>query len=457
MRITRKDELILEASKKSNKAANEKVLKKEIGLMEAITMVVGVVIGSGIFFKASSVFSNAGTPMLGILAWVVGGIITIASALTIAEIATAIPKTGGIFVYLKELYSEKWAFLFGWVQAVIYVPGVAAALSIVFVTQATYFITLTAVQQKILAIFMIFFISLINMISTKLGSKVQFFATIGKLIPIIIIIVFGLIKGEANSFAAVADAAANPVTLSGFGAAILGTLWAYDGWVGVGNMAGELKNPKKDIPRSIIIGLTVIIAVYILINVAIVNIMPVADVISSDKAASDAAVILFGNAGAGLIAAGIMVSILGALNGYLMTGVRVPFAMEQDNIFPFAKTFGKLSSKFGTPVNAFIFVAVLSSVYVLSGSFETLTNLAVFAIWIFFVMTVAGIFILRTKHKNIERPYQVPLYPFIPIVGIAGGIYILISTLLTSTSYALYGLAITALGLPVYLLLKRKK
>jgi APA family basic amino acid/polyamine antiporter len=457
MRITRKDELILEASKKTNKAAIEKALKKEIGLMEAITMVVGVVIGSGIFFKASSVFSNAGTPMLGILAWVVGGIITIASALTIAEIATAIPKTGGIFIYLKELYSEKWAFLFGWVQAVIYVPGVAAALSIVFVTQATYFITLTAVQQKILAIFIIFFISLINMISTKLGSKVQFFATIGKLIPIIIIIVFGLLKGEANSFAAVSDAAANPVSLSGFGAAILGTLWAYDGWVGVGNMAGELKNPKKDIPRSIIIGLTVIIAVYILINVAIVNIMPVADVISSDKAASDAAVILFGNAGAGLIAAGIMVSILGALNGYLMTGVRVPFAMAQDNLFPFAKTFGKLSSKFGTPVNAFIFVAVLSSIYVLSGSFETLTNLAVFAIWIFFVMTVAGIFILRTKHKNIERPYRVPLYPFIPIIGIAGGIYILISTLFTSTSYALYGLAITALGLPVYLLIKRKK
>ncbi|HYE10274.1 MAG TPA: amino acid permease [Patescibacteria group bacterium] len=457
MRITRKDELILEASKKTNKAAIEKALKKEIGLMEAITMVVGVVIGSGIFFKASSVFSNAGTPILGILAWVVGGIITIASALTIAEIATAIPKTGGIFVYLKELYSEKWAFLFGWVQAVIYVPGVAAALSIVFVTQATYFITLTAVQQKILAIFIIFFISLINMISTKLGSKVQFFATIGKLIPIIIIIVFGLLKGEANSFAAVSDAAANPVSLSGFGAAILGTLWAYDGWVGVGNMAGELKNPKKDIPRSIIIGLTVIIAVYILINVAIVNIMPVADVISSDKAASDAAVILFGNAGAGLIAAGIMVSILGALNGYLMTGVRVPFAMAQDNLFPFAKTFGKLSSKFETPVNAFIFVAVLSSIYVLSGSFETLTNLAVFAIWIFFVMTVAGIFILRTKHKNIERPYRVPLYPFIPIIGIAGGIYILISTLFTSTSYALYGLAITALGLPVYLLIKRKK
>lgn len=440
----------------ANKTTVKKALKKEIGLMEAITMVVGVVIGSGIFFKASSVFSNAGSPMLGILAWVVGGIITIASALTIAEIAAAIPKTGGIFVYLKELYSEKWAFLFGWVQAVIYVPGVAAALSIVFVTQATYFIPLSAVQQKMLAIFMIFFISLINVISTKLGSKVQFFSTIGKLIPIVVIIVFGLIKGEANSFAAASETAAGSVSLAGFGAAILGTLWAYDGWVGVGNMAGELKNPKKDIPRSIIIGLAVIIAVYILINMAIINIMPVADVIASNKAASDAAVILFGNAGAGLIAAGIMVSIFGALNGYLMTGVRVPFAMAQDNLFPFAKTFGKLSSKFETPVNAFVFEAVLAAIYVLSGSFETLTNLAVFAVWIFFVMTVAGIFILRNKHKNIERPYTVPLFPIVPFIGIAGGIYILISTLITSTSYALYGLGITLLGLPVYMLIKKK-
>lgn len=445
----------MEANKKTINPANVKALKKEIGLMEAITMVVGVVIGSGIFFKASSVFSNAGTPTLGILAWIVGGIITIASALTIAEIAAAIPKTGGIFVYLKELYSEKWAFLYGWVQAVIYVPGVAAALSIVFVTQATYFVALTAVEQKVLAIIIIFFITLINILSTKLGSKVQFISTIAKLIPIFVIIVFGLLKGEANSFAA-ASTTSTSTGLAGFGAAILGTLWAYDGWVGVGNMAGELKNPKKDIPKSIIIGLSVTIVVYILINIAIINIMPVSEVIASAKPASDAAVILFGNSGAALIAAGIMISIFGALNGYLMTGVRVPFAMAQDNLFPFAKFFGKVSDKFRTPVNALLFEAVLASIYVLSGSFETLTNLAVFAVWIFFVMTVYGIFILRSKHKNIERPYKVPLFPIVPMIGIAGGIYILISTLITSTSYALFGLAITALGLPVYLFIKRR-
>lgn len=440
----------------SNKTSNVKTLKKEIGLPEAITMVIGVVIGSGIFFKASPVFSNAGTPLLGIIAWLVGGIITIASALTVAEIAAAIPKTGGIFAYLKELYSEKWAFLFGWMQTVIYTPSILAALSIVFVTQSTYFINLTSTQQKILAVFMIFFITIINIISTKLGSSLQFIATIGKLVPIFIIIVFGLLKNTSTNFAVSASSNVHAASLTGFGAAILGTLWAYDGWANVGNMAGELKNPRKDIPKSIIIGLITIILVYILINIAIIKVMPISKVVTSSKAASDAAVVLLGNKGAALITVGIMISILGTLNGYLMTGVRVPFAMAQENLLPFSRFLGKISNKFETPSNALLFQAVLATLYIFSGSFETLTNLAIFVMWIFFVMTVAGIFILRTKHKDIQRPYTVPLFPIVPIIGIAGGIYILISTLISSTLYSLFGLGVTALGIPIYLLVKKK-
>jgi basic amino acid/polyamine antiporter, APA family len=455
--ILKNEEGFMEALKQHEELVESKTLKKSISLIESITVVIGVVIGSGIFFKASSVFKNAGTPLLGILAWVVGGIIAMASALTVAEIAAAIPKTGGMFVYLRDLYGEKWAFLFGWMQTLIYVPGVAAALSIVFVTQATYFIpSMSGIEQKILAIFILFFIMGINVISTKLGSKVQLFATIGKLIPIFVIIIFGLLKGTAHGLS-VPAASTNSVGLTGFGAAVLGTLWAYDGWANVGNMAGELKNPQKDLPRSIIIGLSVIVAVYILINLAIVNIMPVSKVIASSKPASDAAVILFGNSGASLIAAGIMISIFGALNGYLMTGIRIPFAMAQDNLFPCAKFFGKLSEKFETPLNTFLFEIIIASLYVLSGSFDTLTNLAVFVMWIFFVMTVAGIFILRTKHKSIERPYKVPLYPIMPLIGIAGGIYILVSTLMTSTSYALFGILVTLVGLPVYMLIIKNR
>lgn len=413
-----------------------------------------MVIGSGIFFKPSIVFKNAGSPTMGILAWVAGGIITMASGLTIAEIAAAIPKTGGIFIYLKELYGEKWAFLFGWVQTVIYVPGAAAALAIVLATQATNFVPMSPIQQKLFAILMIFVITTANVLSTKLASKIQFIATVAKLIPIFIIIALGLIKGTAHSFSLPLGTTAAG---AGFGAAMLGTLWAYDGWVGVGNIAGELKNPKKDIPKSIILGLIVIITVYVLFNLAIINIIPITAVISSNKVASDVATVLFGKFGSLFITAGILISIFGTLNGYLMTGVRIPFAMARDKLLPFDKFLGKVNQKYQTPLNAFIFEAVLASLYVFSGSFDTLTDLVIFVLWIFFTMAVAGIFILRTKHKDLERPYKVPFYPIVPLIGITGGIYILVSTLLTDTSKALIGLAITLIGLPVYWYITKKK
>lgn len=431
-----------------------KTLRREIGFLEAITVVIGMVIGSGIFFKPSIVFRNAGSPMIGILAWVAGGIITIASGLTIAEIASAIPKTGGIFVYLKELYGEKCAFLFGWVQTVIYVPGSVAALAIVLATQATNFVPMSGIQQKLFAILMLLIITTANILSTKLASKIQFVATIAKLIPLIIIIALGLIKGTAHSFTMPTGSTAAG---AGFGAAVLGTLWAYDGWVSVSNMGGELKDPKKDIPRSIIVGLTITIIVYVLFNLAIINVIPMAAVISSNTVASDVASVLLGKSGSLFISAGIFISIFGALNGYLMTGVRIPFAMGQDKLLPYSKLLGKVNQKYQTPLNSYILEVVLICIYIFSGSFNTLTDLVVFVLWIFFTMAVAGIFILRTKHKDLVRPYKVPLYPIVPLIGIIGGLYILFSTLFTDTLKALIGIGITLIGLPVYWYIKRQK
>ncbi|EKN41847.1 amino acid permease [Clostridium botulinum CFSAN001627] len=412
-----------------------------------------MVIGSGIFFKPAIVFKNAGSPMLGILAWLVGGLITIASGLTVAEIAAAIPKTGGIFVYIKELYGEKFAFLLGWVQSIVYIPGSAAALSIILSIQITSFIPLTAIEQKVLAIVFIIFIMILNIISTKLVSKMQGIISIAKLIPIIAIIALGFIKGTAKGDILNISSSS---TVSGFGAALLGTLWAYDGWISVGNMAGELKNPKKDLPRSIIIGLGTTIVVYVLINLALINIMPMSAIITSEKPASDAAVVLLGSTGAKIISAGILISIFGALNGYLMTGVRIPLAMSQDRSIPFSKYFSKVHEKSGTPVNAFIFETVLACLYVLSGSFNVLTDLVMFILWLFFIMAVAGIFVLRTKFKHLDRPYKVPLYPLVPLIGIIGIGYIIISTLITNTFYALCGIGITLLGLPVYSYIKKQ-
>lgn len=427
--------------------------KKLLGLAQTVAIVVGIVIGSGVFFKPSIVFKSAGAPGLGILAWLVGGIITMAAGLTVAELASAIPKTGGLFAYLKELYGEKVAFLLGWVQTVIYYPGTLAALAIVFVTQATFFIPMSEFNQKLFAVVVAMLLTGINILSTQLAGKIQFVVTIAKLLPIFIIIAFGLIQGTVHDFTPMV---ASTSTAAGFGAAILGTLWAYEGWVNVGNVAGDIKNPGKNLPRSIVIGLSVVMVAYIGVNLAVINVLPMEAVAGSKKAASDAAVVLFGTGGAAFISAGIMISIFGAMNAFIMTGARVPYAMAKGGTMPFKGFFSK-ETQAGTPINALLFQLVLSIGYIFSGSFDMLTNLVVFVLWIFFVLAVAGVFILRTKRKELVSEYKVPLYPLVPIIGIVGGAYILISTLMTDTKNALIGIVITLIGIPVYMYITKKK
>lgn len=440
-------------NKKYNNPENE--LKRDLGFLESVTLVIGMVIGSGIFFKPGVVFKNAGAPGLGILAWVAGGIITLAAGLTIAEIASAIPKTGGLFTYLDELFGGFWAFLLGWVQTFIYYPGSMAALSIVFVTQSTFFINVSPLYQKLIAILVMEFLVLMNIFATKYGGYIQSIATFAKLLPIIAIIAIGLVRGTQGGYMPFIPAGG--VYASGFGAAILGTLWAYDGWIGVGNVAGEIKNPVRNLPRAIILGLSMVILVYVLMNVALLNVLPMNSLESSLKPASDAAVSLLGKSGAAIIAGGIMVSIFGALNGYTLTGARVPLAMGERGLMPFSRVFSRVHPRFKTPSDSLILEGALGIVYIATGSFNTLTDLIVFVLWIFFILALAGIFVLRRRYTPEQRPYKVPLYPVIPLIGIVGGIYIVISTVLTQPWNALYGIIITLIGVPVYYLLLKSK
>ncbi|MEG0372195.1 MAG: amino acid permease [Clostridium sp.] len=427
-------------------------LKSELGLFQAMAIVVGMVIGSGIFFKPSIVFQNAGSPVLGIAAWVVGGIIAIAAGLTIAEIASIIPKVGGLYAYLNQIYGEVIGFLLGWVQTLLYYPGSIAALAIVLSTQATFLVPMTNMEQKILAIAAVVCLTISTAYSTKLSGKIQGISTVAKLIPIAILIFFGLTNSGVADFAQdVWDFSA----MTGFGGAILGTLWAYDGWSNATNMAGEIRNPSKNLPRAIVLGLSLVVIVYVLINIVVISVMPFNEVIASKTIASDVAVKLFGSGGAVFISLGIIISIFGTLNGYILTGPRVTYAMGQEKVIPFSKTLGKLTRN-GTPRNALILQGFLSCIYVLSGSFELLTNLAMFAMWIFFTMTVFGVFILRRRMKNVKRPYKVPLYPLVPIIGVVGGGYIVINTLFTQTSNAVIGVIITLIGVPVYFYMKKK-
>lgn len=429
-------------------------LKKNITLIEAMAIVVGMIIGSGIFLKPGIVLQSAGSPLMSILAWITGGIITLASALTIAEIAAVIPKSGGLYVYLSELYGEAFGFLLGWVQTIISYPASVAAQAIAFATYANFFIPFTNIQQKIIAVSILAFILLMNVLATKFGGIIQTVATIGKLIPISAIIIFGLImKTNLNS-----STVTNVMTKgTGFGAAILGTLWAYDGWISVTNMAGELKNPEKNLPKVISIGVIFVIAVYAVFNIAIFNTLTTNQIISSKTPAADVANVLFGSNGGILITAGIMISVFGALNGYLMTGARIPFSMGEKKQLPFSNTIGKIHPKFNTPANSLIFESFIAIIYIMSGTFNTLTDLLVFVLWIFFTMGVCGVFLLRKRFPQEKGLYKVPFYPLTPIIGIIGGIYILVNTLIDSPKNSLVGIIITILGLPVYRFINKNK
>lgn len=429
-------------------------LKKNITLIEAMAIVVGMIIGSGIFLKPGIVLQSAGSPLMSILAWITGGIITLASALTIAEIAAVIPKSGGLYVYLSELYGEAFGFLLGWVQTIISYPASVAAQAIAFATYANFFIPFTNIQQKIIAVSILAFILLMNVLATKFGGIIQTVATIGKLIPISAIIIFGLImKTNLNS-----STVTNVMTKgTGFGAAILGTLWAYDGWISVTNMAGELKNPEKNLPKVISIGVIFVIAVYAVFNIAIFNTLTTNQIISSKTPAADVANVLFGSNGGILITAGIMISVFGALNGYLMTGARIPFSMGEKKQLPFSNTIGKIHPKFNTPANSLIIESFIAIIYIMSGTFNTLTDLLVFVLWIFFTMGVCGVFLLRKRFPQEKGLYKVPFYPLTPIIGIIGGIYILVNTLIDSPKNSLVGIIITILGLPVYHFINKNK
>lgn len=429
--------------------ADEK-LKRSVNFVEAVSIVIGGVIGSGIFLKPGIVFNNAGSMGMGILAWIVGGIITLASALTIAEIASAIPKTGGLYAYLEDLYGDVWGFLLGWVQTVISYPASGAALAIAFSTFATFFIPLTGLQQKILAVGILLFVIVMNIFATKFGGIIQTIATVGKLIPILAIIVVGILQGGVSQW----GFERITTTGAGFGAAILGTLWAYDGWISVTNMAEELKNPIRDLPRSIVLGVTLVIGVYALFNYAIALTLPLQQIIGAGRPASEVAVALFGGSAAAFITAGILVSVFGAMNGYLMTGARVPFAMAERHQLPYSRFLGQIHPSFKTPANALMVEAALAVLYIFSGTFNTLTDLIVFVLWIFFVMGVYGVFILRKKVEPEKRPYKTPLYPITPMIGLIGGAYILYSTVIAAPQNSLVGILIAGLGLPIFYYLK---
>ncbi|MGL4741167.1 MAG: APC family permease [Sarcina sp.] len=436
-----------------------KELKKTISLGAALSTVIGLVIGSGVFFKPQQIFeSTGGAPGLGIFAWILGGIITIAAGLTATEISAAFPETGGMMVYMREIYGPKLSYLTAWMQTILYFPAVIAALAIIFAEQAAAIIGYSHLRVPI-AIGIIIIMVLLNLIGSKTGGFIQIVSTIGKLIPIALIIIFGFIKNP-HTHSIITPIIGNNLSFSAvLGQVLVAVLFAYDGWIYVGNIAGEMKNPSKDLPKAIIGGLMIVMAVYVAINIAFILIVPASELANTVTPASLVAQKLFGTVGANIINVGILVSILGTLNGYILTAPRVPFALANTGYLPFSKFFSKLN-KANVPANATWLVAILGILYALSGQFNLLSNLTIFTIWIFYVLIFIGVFKLRKQKPDLHRPYKVIAYPVIPIIAILGGLFVIINQLfmsgLQSSVIAILGVIITLIGYPIYMYLDKK-
>lgn len=430
-------------------------LKKSIGLVSALSIVIGMVMGSGVFFMPTQVFSATTTPGLGIIAWMLGGFISIAAGLTTAEISAIIPKTGGMVTYLKEVYGDLWGYLLGWAQTLVYIPAIMAALAIMFSTQVISLLGLSNNMIIPVAIGVVIFLTIMNSLGSKTGGTIQTLATVGKLIPLFAIIIVGFIKGDGGVVRLLPVIPESKPLATALGSALASIMFAYDGWINVGNIAGEMKNPKRDLPIAIVGGLFVIMGVYVLINIAYLLVLP-ADVLASTSApANEVANVIFGASGGKLISAGIMISIFGTLNAFVLTGARVPYVMAVENKLPFSKSLAKLN-KSNMPLNSTVLISVLSSLYIMTGNFGPLIDLTVFIIWMFYVMIFVAVFILRKRKPNIERPYKVPMYPIIPIIAILGGVYIVVNTIIAQPMNAVLGIGITILGVPVYIARKHK-
>lgn len=302
--------------------------KKEIGLLFALSLVIGTIIGSGVFMKPGSVLSYSGNAQIALFAWLLGGFLTLAGGLTIAELGTQIPKTGGLYTYLEEIYGEFWGFLCGWVQIIIYGPAIIGALGLYFGSLVANLFSWDKSFAALIGIISVAFLCIVNIIGTKYGGAVQTITTVGKLIPIVCIVIFGLWKGDEHIFSEVSSGIAD----QNFGAAVLATLFAYDGWILLAALGGEMKQPEKLLPKAMTGGILIVTACYLFINLALLHILPADQIVKlGENATSTAASMLFGPIGGKLISIGIIVSIFGCLNGKVLSFPRVIFAMAEKN------------------------------------------------------------------------------------------------------------------------------
>lgn len=431
-----------------------------------------------------------GSPVWLTVVWVIAGLFTLFGALVYAELGAMMPESGGIYVYFRKMFGDFTAFLYGWAAFSVINTAAVAAIAFVCADYANYFLHLPVFSDeivqsnvwhipfigdlyplqnfgvKLLAMALVIGLTFLNYVSVRAGSYLQVVSTFIK-VAVIGALIFGIFfsgEGSLLNFVHTDAPKHGGALLSGIIAAMTGAFFAYDGWINIASMAGEVKQPQKNIPKSLWLGVFVCIAVYVLVNQAYLYVLPVEKVASSGLVASDAVAVALGSTGGAIIAAMIVVCTFGALNGNVMATTRITYAMGKDKLF--APWTGREHPKFQTPGNALWLHGIWTCVFIISGSFDMLADMFVFITWIAYGLGAVGIFMLRKKMPHAERPYKIWGHPVITILFIAFSAFYLVTTLYNDINNyihhrqpvinSLLGLVITALGLPFYFYYKKK-
>jgi APA family basic amino acid/polyamine antiporter len=439
----------------SPKNSPQASLARVLGVRDGIAIVFGTVIGSGIFLVPGPIAQKLPTLALVLLVWIAGGILSLFGSLSIGELAANYPGAGGLYIYLRRIYGRPLAFLYGWALLSLIQSGSIATLASGFALYTSKILTLTPFEFKALPTMAILWFSIVNLVGIRVARAVQNIGAISKLIGITL--VFGLLIARGHTSLLHVSIPTHPSSslLVDFGVALIAVLWAYEGWHVVSFTAGEFKSPARDLPRSLLWGTLMVTAIYLLLNIAYYAVLTPLEVSTSASAASSAIKTAWGQGAMLLVSVVILTSILGALNGMILTAPRVYYAMAKDGIF--LEKFGEISERFRVPVFAIVVQAIWSSVLTLMGTFQQLFTYVIFTAWIFYGLTVAGVILLRRRAIAPLASFRTPGYPWVPMIFVIAASGITLSTILADPLHAAYGIGLVLIGIPLYFIFQRNR
>ena len=423
-------------------------LRRELSLLDSTMINVGSMIGSGIFLVPAIVALYLQSWWLVLIVWIIGGIVSLFGALSVAELGAMYPRAGGQYVYLSKLYGPLWGFLYGWTGFAVIITASISAVAVGFATYLGYFIPLSPAEIKILAILSIVVLTLINILGVKLGALVQNVFTFSKMGLLGLLVVFGLLLGNFETLTSGSTLPSLSGIAGPLGLALIAVLWAYDGWIEITYVAGEVKDPQRNIPLSLLLSTLIVIGLYVAVNWAYLFLLSIDTVAQSELVAADAGRVILGAAGATIAVVGVIISTIGTNNGFVLTGARIYYAMAKERLF--FRSLARVNPRFRTPAASLLAQGFWSSVLVLSGTFEELFTYVVFVSWIFYAMTAIGVFVSRRKSPDAPRPYRAWGYPWTPILFILFSVYLVINTLIENPRDSLIGVGIVLLGVPAY-------